>query len=365
MGNKETVGAEGAHKLLLSGIDSLYCSYFVGEDGFDWEELAFRKSMAQEDRGRTVEFNLGGKVWAIKPGGRHPYTYVLSDGDIELCLAENMEPRAHARLLSHALWAKGPQALLDGFSAWLESVGAAQTRPPIVSRADWSFDFEVPVVDFGVEDFTSRAKKDSLHRGHGRDETFTFGRGDTVVRVYDKVKEIEEQSAKAWFFELWGQGEKVWRIEVQMRREKLLEFGIASPANLFSNARGALEWALGSHTSLRQAPKGGRDSNKSRWPLHPLRRAVQDAAADFECSKSVGEDKVVGSLAFREMQILRSISGMLQQLAAVKYVMNGGEEVWEPDWLLHDLLPYIKKTKPAILWNSDVKERAKRLRYGS
>jgi hypothetical protein len=54
----------------------------------------------------------------------------------------------------------------------------------------------VPTLDFDEDSFVSLLEKDAKHREHGRPQTFTLGRGDVVLRVYDKVAEVRQQSDK-------------------------------------------------------------------------------------------------------------------------------------------------------------------------
>ena len=83
-------------------------------------------------------------------------------------------------------------------------------QPEKVARADFAFDYYLPGgADFIADHLLSRASKDSTYREAGRVQTITAGRGDVVVRLYDKVAEIEQQSGKAFFFPLWGEREDV------------------------------------------------------------------------------------------------------------------------------------------------------------
>lgn len=107
--------------------------------------------------------------------------------------------------------------------------------------------------------------------------TVALGTGHTVIRVYDKVAEIGQNSGKAFFFELWGQTDGVWRIEFRLRRERLKRAGIGTLGDIKERQNDVLRELAIHHTTLR-APLP--DSNRSRWPLHPLwRRLGRDIAA--------------------------------------------------------------------------------------
>jgi len=66
-----------------------------------------------------------------------------------------------------------------------------------------------------------------------RTQTMYFGCGDVLVRIYDKTCLIEHKPETAWIRQVWKQNggdpsEQTWRVEVQLRREALVEerFGI-------------------------------------------------------------------------------------------------------------------------------------------
>ncbi len=208
----------GEPKLLLSGIDSLYCGFFLEGLGIDWDRLAELKALAQEDRKGFVNTQIGNRSWALKAYGSSNYTYVLQNSEMIVRLGENNQPNVHVQFLSQALWNKGARALLKELRDWFKTIRMTgddahprETRTATVSRVDWSFDFDLPFVDFDEDQFLSKASKDSKHRGNGQPETFSFGRGDIMLRIYDKVKEIKQQSQKVWFYDIWQQEEHCWR----------------------------------------------------------------------------------------------------------------------------------------------------------
>jgi hypothetical protein len=99
--------------------------------------------------------------------------------------------------------------------AWATGLHFEVSKPEALSRVDLAFDYHLPHLDFDVDGFVTLATKDSKYRQDGQARGFTSGKGDIVLRVYDKVTEIEEQSKKVWFFQRWGRNTDVWRIEWQ------------------------------------------------------------------------------------------------------------------------------------------------------
>lgn len=253
-------------KLLLRGVDSLYVSYYLdmATGRLDWDDLAFQKERLKRTRDEKFsEIELGSERFALQPYGRHPYSYVLSNKAFQVSLGEHIKPGCHVHFLSEALWQYGVNGVLERFDEWSRSMDFRATQPETVSRADWAFDYDLPTVDFVPDDFVSRARKNSIWRENRCLQTVTFGSGDTVVRVYDKVAEIGQKSGKAWFFELWGQQQDVWRIEFQLRRERLRQAGINTTQELKDFQNDLLRELATSHTTLR-CPND--DGNRSRYP---------------------------------------------------------------------------------------------------
>lgn len=72
------------------------------------------------------------------------------------------------------------------------------------------------------------------------------------LRIYDKSKEIKK-SGKLWFGEFWGTEEpmNVWRIEYQLRRAPLKQFGINSIDDLTEKIGGLWSYLSENWFSLR------------------------------------------------------------------------------------------------------------------
>lgn len=354
----------GLPRLLLSGLDSLYVSFFaeVSRSDLDLEEFDFFKEKTRESRNKKfAEIELGTERFALMPYGKHPYRYILRNEAFEVRLAEHMQPGCHVQFLSEGLWLLGLDTLLDRFEKWRESVNLKSRLPEVVSRADWAFDYDFPVPDFSQDHFVSVLTKDSRHRKHGKVQTFTFGQGDVVLRVYDKVAEIEEESQKTFFHELWGQRENVWRIEAQVRRNRLRAAGIATIADLKAFQNDLLLELASNHTSLRRPSK---DSNRSRWPLHPLWKKL---IADIETLPRTGLVRDIdrmNPLAYRLERQAKSIYGMFKSLAAL---VSARDQLQHPPSLeqLIGALPKIMEPHHwGPLWNQTVKERLQALKLG-
>lgn len=349
------------YDLLLRGIDSLYVSFYLDGLGFDWEDLAYRQGLAKQERCRYSKITLGGREWALRAGGRYPYRYILSDAHCEVRLAEKLQPSCHVQFSSLGLWTVGFPKLVADLLAWFEAVGTRQTRPDLVARADFAFDFHLPVVDFDADNFVTRLTKDTVWREHGTQQSFQLGQGNIVVRVYDKVAEIKQASGKAWFYELWDQDEAVWRIEFQVRREELKTRNIKTLEDLKDHQGDLLRELTNKHTTLR-IPTG--DSNRARWPLHPLWTSLQAAV---EHDAQLGLIEAIDPLATLEHSIhhqVRSMYGHMKGLAAVVSLRGEREEPLTLEGLI-ELLPLLcKRRHHPELWKNDIQQRMDARRLG-
>lgn len=349
---------------LMSGLDSLYVTVDINHVGsqLDWDELTFQKERIQQSRKDSFSrIKLGSESFALLPRGAYPYNYVLTNEDFEIRLAERMRPGCHVRFSSKGLWTIGIETLAKRLTDWFASLQIHQAEAIQVSRADWAFDFSVPIMDWVEDHFVSRANKNSKWRGNSKDETFQFGTSDPVIRVYDKAKEIEQASGKAWFHQLWGQEKDVWRVEFQVRRERLKQAGIRSLDDLFDLQYDLLRELASNHTTLRR-PNG--DKNRSRWPLHPLWSVLLHEIDQLPQTGLVRAIDPQKALDWRAYQQGRSLYGHLKSFATLVRLQGHFknnptlEEVAE-------LLPEILDPHHhAFHWDEEIKTRIEKFEVG-
>lgn len=179
-------------------------------------------------------------------------------------------------------------------------VESIDQRRDFVSRSRKRGTYEV--TNLQVEDYSFGLKRSG----------FLFSRGGPLSCViYDKTREIRQQSQKWWFHDLWehnGWDEEeqpvVWRVEFRFKREVLHEvrvphlfIGIEDAYQLSERLRFLWEYATGHVEGGEDGlPDGwlrlvvpGTDSNRSRWPTHPVWQAVQGAFVTLEERPDNGE----------------------------------------------------------------------------
>lgn len=350
--------------LLLSGLDTLEVSYFVSvpSSQIDLDDLEERKEKLKADYGKGFDkIQLGTETFAIKPFGRNKYKFILSNKSFEVLLAEHMRPNCQVKFFSEALWHEGVDGLTERFERWCKSVSLIASQGEVVGRADWAFDFYLPYMDFAIGDFVSRARKDNIHRSSGEVQTFRFGTSDVVIRVYDKVAEIEEKSGKSWFYDLWEQKSDVWRIEFQLRRSALKKHSIGSLAEL-KEFQGDLLFDLSTnHTTLRR-PNG--DSNRSRWPLHPLWTSLQNHIENlprYGLVRAFDAKKVLDYRIYKQSQ---SVHGYLKGLMALECIRTGEPVPTDLQDILDVLMQHLDDHHHAVPWEADVEKRIRGFEVG-
>jgi len=361
---KDNAGQGCRLRQLLHGFDSLYVSFFLDTSAskIDWDDLVYRKEMLiRERRKEFSEITLGSETFALLPRGSYPYAYVLKNKAFEVQLAERLQPCCFVKFSSEALWNEGIDALEARLRKWFASINSLQICPEKVSRFDYAFDYHLPDATFEYDWFVSRAKKDAAYRESRSFQTFSFGRGDIVVRIYDKVAEIEQESGKAWFFDLWEENKQVWRIEFQVRGERVGQGGIRTLEDLRNLIWDLLRELAENHTSLRQPSA---DTNRSRWPLHPLWQDLLNTIAAQPQTGLVRSFDPENGLEWRFQKQKQSIFGALKGLAAVKGLLEGHRGPIPFDELLEELPEVFASEHSETLWSNDVEKRMKAHGYG-
>lgn len=353
-------------KLLLSGLDTVECAYFLRpmpQCALDFNRLSVEKERLKHSKKREpTKIELGGKEFLLQPyGSGSGYPFVIENADMTIEFGEFNDPSFFVTFRSVALWHRGAATLHQQFMAWAQSLGLQPYRSESLSRVDFTFDYHLPKIDFDEDSFVSLSAADIQYRKNRQIQTFNLGSGDVVLRVYDKVAEINEQSGKHWFFPLWdGIEENVWRIEWQVRKEKLKQFAIRTFDDLDAGRGDLLRYLCQNHTTLR-IPSD--DTNRSRWPLHPLWSDLQAHIETLNVQGVLRSFDEKELLQARLMRMAVSIQGYLKAIAATDCVMHGKEMVSNKEALLH-LQGLLAHVHDPLTWKSDVQKRIDAIRLG-
>lgn len=351
-------------KLLLSGLDTVECAYYLRSGGIsnlDFDAIREqRESIRQSKFPDSGVLRLGDTDFLLSPNGsKSGYPFIISNQDCSIQFGEFNEPNFFVKFSSFALWNKGAKYLHEWFLNWAGSLGYMSVRAEGLSRVDFAFDYHLDNIDFDEDSFVSAADKDSQHRRNGNVQTFTLGRGDVVLRVYNKSDEIVESSGKYWLHSLWqGQTENVWRVEWQVRKEVLKRFGLRTFSDLFEGYGDVLRYLVSEHTTLRT--KTG-DSNRSRWPLHPLWTTLADHIKDLPAQGVYREVDAAGGLDETLIRMAISMEGYLKKVAAIE-CLKEGRPMLSQSQTIDRLIPLLEKVHNGLTWRADVQRRMDQMR---
>lgn len=356
-----------AFRSLLTGHDTIECAYYfkpVEDAGclLDYESLEVQKEELRRAKSRNPKpIKLGCEEFLLAShGSKSGYPFLIENDVFSIQFGEFNKPNFFVTYRSIALWHHGAQGLHERFIEWAASVGLVPYRPESLSRVDFTFDYYLPVIDFDEDSFISDADKDAQHRKNGKVQTFQFGTGEVRLRVYNKCDEIEEKSHKTWFYELWGIDQGVWRIEWQARKQIMRFVGIRTFEGLRERQGDLLRLLVNQHTSLRIKTN---DSNRSRWPLHPL---WQDLVEQVNKMEGLGVIRELDRDALLDERLARigvSIYGYMKRVAAIDCLQTGEQKAYV-DETFERLKAMIDKVHDPLTWQHDVKKRMTEMRLG-
>jgi len=328
--------------LLAAGFDTVAETFNVVIPNQLVTELEAVRSEAEgaDDRkGAPRLMIFGGEQ--IQMGARRPKggKFYMQNDDLQITLrSPAMEWNVTVRYLSAGLWEYGWDALRERALAIL----LREMRP---RGEDWQRLTEVHFAfDFWSPDFTgemtpailgnvichSSTKKNSNGKvpfqqwGRGSYlETLTIGQGAPLeIQVYDKAKEITEVSGKTWMLKLWeregyyppdGKPADVWRLEVRMRADWLKDRRSATRDTFHENFQRLVSEALA--TRRLALPSG--DTNRWRWPMHPLWAHAFHRVGAFTAAPVLGHQTTEAPEAIAARRRAQ-IAGMIRSYTVLK-----------------------------------------------
>ena len=234
---------------MIQNIDTLDFSVLV--DSYDVYIKALHKKLREAKNhslggaGNAV-IVLAGVSWEVYPYSNRRYIYILHNEMAELRLCDSwQETDSHypifVRLKSYALWRFGYLKAYQNFMEYLSKLFIISdtkiSRLDIATQVNKKIDIDI---DIGAET-VSRTKFRHQWFSDGVCTGYQFGKGDVLLRIYDKIKEIEV-SKKFWFADVWD-AEKfeiergVWNVEFQLRREFLRDWDIDTVEDAFKELK--------------------------------------------------------------------------------------------------------------------------------
>lgn len=253
---------QGPESRVIRGVDFLKVSFWVRWTLDERQFLGLldaKKKQVQEteDKDCIPVFKENGFDWNLYRTGTAKYNFRLRSGDITLMFNKRKHdrqiPNCRLEIGSLSCWSPGFFAIYERVKAFLTAYGAEFTKERI-SEVHLAADFVgTDIQTISIENpnqWIVLTRKD-IDRGNIKpmpctdpDEldfdkhyscrkfsSMNIGKGDLMLRIYNKVKELKDTRAthkQQLFSELWGVAKydetSVTRVEYQLRRPKLREF---------------------------------------------------------------------------------------------------------------------------------------------
>jgi len=247
----------GSTRIATIHIDTLELNLVFEhtEDLTVFKELFEAKKALQAtttDSEKLFEFCKGSQYFrfCIQRLGAKFYPYILKCGDVTLLLSDRNKhdslPSARLKIGSISCQ-NGTSEVYSLVKRWLEICGL-KIVSNTVARVDLCHDFNLDIknVDLQLNNedrIITKARSSAEYREHRKVTGLQYGRGDIVLRIYDKVTELEGSHnlhKKQFFFDKWekliqdglrNRGEEVGdplegvtRVEFQLRGAVIKQF---------------------------------------------------------------------------------------------------------------------------------------------
>ncbi len=350
---------------LAGGYDTLEESASVYIFKETWDRLEAAKQHAKErNNGSNQAYTttLGGMEFQIKPHGGAGVAFILINPYFTISIRPaEIDFNLSVTYRSRTLWEYGAKNARA--KAWGILLKEMKPRPREnenedadicgwrrVSVVHYAFDFHSPEFtgEIGAEmteriichssikprwDFKVKTERGEEEEGYimgtsTRIQTLTVGKKNELeVQIYKKSDEITEKSQKTWMYKIWeraglepgpeGKHHDVWRIELRFGRDYLHERGIDE----FEDFEGKREALLSEALKNRRLTDRSTDSNRRRWPVHPIWMQAIEMAGNAielvpldghrELSAEVIKEKIVQDVkaALRRYNVLETGGG--------------------------------------------------------
>lgn len=322
---------------LLFGWDSLDLGLYISW-GQGWkrrlQSLDKKKLQARKAGGLLISLPSG-RACIFKPGGKgENYRFHLQFEAYNLFIGKaaraGSSPNAYLSINAKTLWQNGIDATLSWITEDLKAIGGGSIQFVQVSRADLCADFFIPgglSHEFLLAHKVTRNDKGKLFLDNNALQTYYVGDAKSPIqlRIYDKGAEVVQGGTKLWFLDLWHResAADVWRIEFQIRRTALKQFGINSLDDLKEKQSGVWHYLTSKWFSLRLPD----DEKVERKTIHPLWCAVQEC---FQNDHGSEIKRVWGSSAAISPEwYLSHIDGCLSSFAALQGITNRDDALKE------------------------------------
>ena len=276
---------------IVANLDTLKISLWIDfSDSELLDQLELAKQKAQIDDVDSEPVDIGGFSWNCHRNGAKQYTFRLTRGDVRLLLNrrkhDGLIPNTKIEIGSLSCWVQGFDETYDTMINMLQGCGA-EVIEERVSEVHLAVDF----IGLDINTLPIQKQENWINRAHNfasyyARRKFTgciVGKGDLLLRVYDKVLQLQNEPHKQHYFKtIWGLGffgeQPVTRVEFQMRRPILRDF--YPPITTLGDLKNCLAavWKYCSENWCRLADGPvDRNHHQSRAEIHPWWLKVQEA----------------------------------------------------------------------------------------
>ena len=259
------------------GVDSLYLTYpgqvFPEVDS----RLKVLKKLAQSSEAHEqaqAQWQIGEHAFEVKDKAPMGYAYVLEDGSFRIQISRSSKlPVAYVKISSGYLSHVGPAKAEEAAGQIVEKLIELRDSAN-VSRIDLFVDFASPEsMEWNREAWVTRGGSIDQYSEGGVFTGWVIGRGGVMsARLYYKllhaVKIGADYLLELWQRAGWNMKDQVWRLEFQMRREILVQYGLAKLPDVLKSLNGL--WSYATTEWLRLTIPSADDQTRSRWPIHTL-----------------------------------------------------------------------------------------------
>lgn len=310
---------------LASGVDSLYLSGRTELSPAFLDELAARRAAASEN-GAAVPGPDGWDGWRVEGRGLGKYRFCLvhDRGRLGVTPSEDL-PALRFQPLAEALHGIGPWGVVD----WIGQQAASVLGPVrwSVSRVDLFSDWQGWTLEGDDRHhFVCRAEARKTYEEAREFTGFEFGNrssGTFSARIYDKTLDVKGKGTD-WWLDVWGEAfdadRQVHRVEFEINREAIRQFGLDTPAEVLDGAPSLWSYATHEWLTYRTATA---DQIRSRWPVAPEWTAIQTAPIG---GSAIGLDRVLDG---RRKGSIRRLMPLLNGCAASFAALTGNGTIDE------------------------------------
>ncbi|HBQ26875.1 MAG TPA: replication initiation factor [Syntrophomonas sp.] len=309
--------------------------------------LCYLKKIGQETRS-AQKIELNKTILTVELSGARFYSYRLTCKDFTLLFADKPNfdnPPVQVLFSSNYLWSYGYQEAYNRFVEWFQAAFLLKIDGTRISRLDVCVDTDE--AEFKAKDISgvvTYSKSKTLHYDSPVDDVnytgrqftgMTIGRGKSILcRIYNKTVEITK-SGKEWFKEIWEKNKwddtkPVWRVEFQLRRKVLKEFGINSVDESFEKIEGLWKYLTNLWLEIRKPVKGEKVTN---WSVTKKWKVVQ-SAINYDVPALIRSRIKQGNLE----KIKAQAGGLLISIGAAEQIENMDETLESLKDYLHEKL---------------------------